>query len=374
MEKRSILLACLGIALGGGQPAAQATQSLFRSLDVDSAFVDRKLHDNPVYRSIVYDQATDAALLITRQPGVNLNSNEPLIFPLEPTLNVKVQLHDSSSPQTGLAVWTGSIPDSSLGLDDPDNSILMVEHAKVLMGSLRYKGQLYQITPINEKIHAVVKVNEHRLQDASGLQPTTISNGNCSMDNLPTEIEINVLLVLTRQSKAALLDPVATFGLMLAEANQGFGRSQLPITLKSGGILSLSHNESPAQNTPDIMLDLLTKTSEGIGKEVLARRFSNAADQATLLFAKNSSTDSAKAVPSSAREDSLAVIKSAYATGTGLFARSIGRNLGAYHQLANAEQKPDFLNGQPRHPDSVAQDCDRTRLLVKAREMQDFFP
>jgi hypothetical protein len=220
---------------------------------------------------------------------------------------------------------------------DESNAVTLVVMRESITGSVRVDGQLYNIMPLSQGEHAVVKVDESKLPEnkndalpsrSSEEQPENPPPVSRARNTIST---IRVLIVASKSAIALIggEDKArAKAELAVIEANQSLTNNALPVRLESAGFYGLDYFESG--NMSFTLAKLRDSDDEALGAPVWRLREEHRADL-VVMFVKPDPAYCGMGYLNSVKEDAYSAVSTNCITGNYVFAHEIGHNMGAHH-------------------------------------------
>ena len=311
--------------------------------------------------------ATASVRLATAAPLLVNDQQEEIVLPIDDGHALHFKKFTAETDTDGLSTWRGQIPSDETDEEhasDPANQAILVRNGENITGSFHHEGQLYQIWPLKNGQHAIVKVDVSKLDQADDAIEHLAENaehgsadntqqdqqerqfqqilaeandgmhekfvdGSYSTKSKSAHSTIRVMVVTTNQSREEAKDLPALIKLAFAEANQGAKNSQVAITFEYAGTFNASYDEKGKYNN---MLSQLRNTTDPVlGGPVHSFRESHLADVVVMLATSN--TSAGTGYVNASKANAFSVVDYGYATGYYSFAHEIGHNLGLSHDL-----------------------------------------
>ncbi len=352
-------LPALAILLAASSAPALATD-LFSALPADMAAGART---DRVVQALREDRTTASLALVTVDAAVVAPDVPQLRLTLADGLDLVVRRDSSHANDDGTIVWVGNARSvgsrARAGVRDAGNEVILVRNGGHVAGTVRVSGRLFRIEPLAGNGHALVEVDESAWPDdhPPGTVPdagtvaraptgkpgraATAAAGAPSIPRRTPQVtppalaltRIDAMVVITEAAAAAVGDPLAFIQLAVAEANQGYRNSGVPIDLRLAGWY-----RTPYQ-TVDFNTDLTRYTQQGDGflDEYHARRDEIAADVNVLLIRDPAYQYCGLGYLNASAAYAFSVTDHRCATGNYTFAHEIGHNQGAHHDPDNAD-------------------------------------
>ncbi|MFS2225651.1 M12 family metallo-peptidase [Pantoea sp. B65] len=301
---------------------------------------------NPDNDSFLQQPSTQAIHIMTVHPELIAEDTTDIQLEVEPGKILAAYRTGFTLNSDGIASWEGAI--NLAGNPSPDdkllNQVILVRHGDNITGSINYNGQLYQVLPLGEGNHAIIKTDSDRLPwdekdevappGASEIAPSAPPFGQPG--TLSGLTKIRVMVATTNQTRAQLKDVAGKVQEAIDDANAGYRNSDIAIELENAGILNVNYNEKGANLD---MLGQLRNTSDTeLGAVVHKFRQEQLADVVVLL--KSSTTAAASScgigytLAGSDRSWAFSVVAH-NCISSHAFAHEIGHNLGATHNPEN---------------------------------------
>jgi len=303
---------------------------------------------------LILEENTSAEVTLLNMHAALLTENtDEIALPLEQDLVVAAQKFQVEHGEDGILIWHGRLPDSRIKngrtIDiekevsvDELNSVILVRHGDNITGSIHYNGQAYQVMPLGDGEHAIIKVDDSKYPEDSVLSEdgTPQDNHPALPGPLTTQASqtlaqptsalsiVRVMLVFTNQARSKWPDREGLAALMFAEANEGMSNSNIPILFEQAGFFNADYNELLGTTGYNDMLTALRQpTNTSLGQAVSVARDQNKADLVMMLSTNNSYCGMAYLNANKA----LGFGITSCATGNYTFAHEMGHNLGADH-------------------------------------------
>ncbi|MCU5775714.1 M12 family metallo-peptidase [Erwiniaceae bacterium BAC15a-03b] len=233
----------------------------------------------------------------------------------------------------GLAIWQGAIKASVNPSPDDAliNQVILVRNGDNITGAIHYNGELYQIFPLGEGNHAIIKTDSDRLPWRE--DDTVEASANSSIPPPATSsdqgelIKIRVMVATTNQARARVNDIPALVALAINDANQGYKNSDIHIELENAGILNVDYDEQGLNS--DMLTQVRNPQDAKLGAIVHAFREQHLADVVVLL--SNDFKSSCGIAYVHAIKQSAFGVVAWSCISDHIFAHEIGHNLSATH-------------------------------------------
>jgi hypothetical protein len=257
------------------------------------------------------------------------------------TMNVQVEpgrtislSNQSSSASNGGYVWRGQ-PTSDTG-SPVDGDATLVSRGDQITGSIRVNRDVYTITPLGGGAHAISKQGtaggppEHpprysdKLKHPSGLDaPPSVPLG------ITETVQIDVLVVFSKQAAAGLVDRDGLATLAVAETNQSFQNSAIEgVRLRSVAVMPSAYSETGNWNDH---LDRLANTADPVFRTIHQRRDQLKADVVVLVVADQTWCGEGRALNAQPATAFAVVSLTCLIAPRYSFAHELGHLLGARH-------------------------------------------
>ncbi|MET0028816.1 MAG: M12 family metallo-peptidase [Candidatus Thiodiazotropha sp.] len=234
----------------------------------------------------------------------------------------------------------------------PGGAVLIVSNGMVT-GTLRSNEGLYRIQPIDNKIHALIKVDEKIIHDDDCESETSLiaSPGHIKgiIDNdgiiegrnysifSNVVSNIDVLVLVTRNAEISYGDNIYKLvQLAVAETNTGFDNSNIDIRLKLAGMRPVSSSFDESNMSLSQILYYMLVDFDYYLNDIDELRKQYSADIVVLVVGEGESCGRAAAINARA-SNAFAVVRYNCMTGNYTFGHEIGHLLGARH---NPEEDP----------------------------------
>ena len=133
-------------------------------------------HASAPLAAVLGDRTTQAVNQLILHADALTESTQEIALPLEQGLVVTASRFQTELTNDGMLTWHGRLPDMrtknrrSAGNRqeapvDELNAVTLVRHGDNIWGSIRYRGQFYQVTPLGGGEHVIVKVDETKYPD-----------------------------------------------------------------------------------------------------------------------------------------------------------------------------------------------------------------
>jgi hypothetical protein len=363
--KRSTLFVAVGAMTAFGiaafasqaarQPLFSATKAAPAGITADASY--RALVENRATRSVQLVQA-DAAQIDAKTDALQLGLGDA----------GTAYLRSATRNPDGTVVWYGNLGrdfglldtvKAKLGgeiADDPNNSVLIVRNGDKLTGTIRAKGQLYQLRPLRSGGHAIVAIDESKMpadhpeaeyarifrQSLTGARMRSLRDTDAA-EAVPTKANavIRVLVAYTPSAATASGDITGLINLAVAETNQGYTNSGVAITLQLASTVRVTYTESGSFSTD---LSRFRGTTDGYMDSIHTTRNSTAADVGVLVINNSSSCGLASSIGSTAAT-AFAAVHYSCATGYYSFGHEIGHLQSARHDPATDPSTTPYAYG-----------------------------
>lgn len=331
---------CLMAVLLGLGSGAQGAEPLLQLRGAVSA-ADVQPSDPELLRALAVDATVSQLYWADVHTAALADDTPRLELTLEPGVAIDLKRASARDTGEGMLVWTGQTPSDRLKRFGPrevtaelGDQAILVRHGDNLTGSVRLKGQLYQIWPVGQGKHVVAKVNEQEAAKREEAEPDEVSDPPEPQAPVSTPLatehsRISVMVVTTRQARARWPDFPAIIQLAFEEANEGAANSQVAITFDYVGTMDADYDEG--SYTQSEILAQLKAPSPELGVPVALVRDQWRADLVSLMSVNSTggtATNEAK------KASAFSVVNGGSMTGRYTFAHEIGHNLGGSHDLA----------------------------------------
>lgn len=341
--------AALAAGLIGTVPAAQRAAAQDR--------VTRALAGDRTTASLQL-VSVDAAAIATDVPRLQLD--------IAPGVAVDARRDRGYTNADGTVVWIGSHAPRGrsafpLGTHDAGNAVVLVRNGDRVAGTVRSGGRLFRIEPLAGRGHALVEIDESAWPEDHPVPvaPTAGLGVLARPGPVPTPVVVEVprraprvtppvvqrhridaMVVVTASAAEAIGDVPAFVQLAIAETNQGYRNSGVPLDMVLAGTWTTDYV------TVDFNTDLsrFQNTSDGFLDEFHAHRNTVAADVAVLLIRDPAYQYCGLGYLNANAAYAFSVTEHRCATGNYTFGHEIGHNQGAHHDTANASN-PYFSYG-----------------------------
>lgn len=335
--------------------------------DIDSPINTAAAAASSGLAEILAAPATASVRLATATPLLVNDQQDEIALPIDDGHVLHFKKFTAETDVDGVSIWRGQISSDETDEEhasDAANQAILVRNGENITGSFHHEGQLYQIWPLKNGRHAIVKVDvskldqaddavEHQaehaehgsadntqqdqqerqfqqiLAEAGDGMHTQFVDGSDSIKLKSAHSTIRVMVVTTNQSRAKAKDLQAVIKLAFAEANQGAKNSGVAITFEYAGTFDASYDEKGKYTN---MLSQLKNTNDPVlGAPVHGFRESHRADVVVMLATSN--TSAGTGYVNASKATAFSVVDYSYATGYYSFAHEIGHNLGLSHDL-----------------------------------------
>ncbi len=303
-----------------------------------------ELAASSAYRALAEDPASASIRVVQADPEAVGLDTAALALALGDGLDLRVQRIGSYVNERGILVWHGVVlqPGGRAMDFDPADTLMLVENGGKLTGNLRYQGQWYQILPVAEGRHVLVRVDRSRLPlDHSPGEPEprvipmpALSAG--TPDKAPGDTVITVLVNYTPAAAATTGDMDGLIALAIAESNQGYANSGVAIEMQLAHSSQTTYTQSGYASTDRSRYQ---STSDNHMKYIHTERTQHGADVGILLVSVILADDGASLCGQasnigSTASTAFAVVKTTNcATLNYTFAHEIGHLQSARHNL-----------------------------------------
>lgn len=226
------------------------------------------------------------------------------------------------------------------------SATLVVKNGKIT-GSIHVNGDLYKIEPLDDGLHAIIKIDLQRMPPdhpesfntiPSGIYPKSDNSSDAAYSGALTSAtsasadagsmtQIDLLVAYTASASSATADIDSLIQLAVDEANQSYLNSGVNIHLNLVGKMQSQISET--NNSTTAILSSFASDSA-----VLNQKAATGADVAVMIINKNEYCGLANAIMANA-SNAYAVVHYSCATGYFSFAHEIGHLQGARHDHAN---------------------------------------
>ncbi len=321
---------------------ANATENL---LTIETSAKQQQLikQAKPSLKATVRDKRVAEFALAKANPSVVAEKTGSLEINLTHGLSVVAKKLRVKALEGDISVWYGVLPSERDARvlaspneipDDPLNNVTLVRHGQNITGIVRVRGNTYEITPAENGRHLVVKIDPKKVpaDTHDGIKgPPLPSQKRVPTGAQPSQSVVTVLIVTTKDVRAA--DPNLGDKIVLAfqEANRGNTNSKVDIVFENAGTFDADYDEA---STLTAMDDKLENSRDPIlGKPVNLERAKKSADLVVMLV-KNA-TECGIASIGGGKTLAFAVVNYTCASGSFSFAHEIGHIFGLYHDRAS---------------------------------------
>jgi peptidyl-Asp metalloendopeptidase len=336
---RSCLLALAAVAA----PSFAAEASLFQAAPLTP------LRTDAAFATLAAEATTHSAEIVLANAAAVDTDTGTLRLDLDIGGPVRLTAERLSSHRNddGTLVWQGTIAETRYKpqlatdiSDDPMNSVMLVRNGNMITGNIRVLGQLYAVRPLFDGRHAIVEVDESKMQPDHDEAAYRELHKNAPALQITggapkAQTTIRALVNYTTAARNASADIVGLINLAVAESNQGYANSGVEITLQLAGTSLVTYTESSNFSTN---LTRYRTTNDGYMDSIHTQRNSLTADVAVLIT--NGTAACGIGYINSNAASAFTVVARSCATGYYSFAHEIGHNLGANHDPANASGSP----------------------------------
>ena len=248
---------------------------------------------------------------------------------------VAVERGKQTANRSGSTTWVGTVA----GTDD---SVILVRDGDRITGSTRIGLQQYRIQPGPDGTHVISAINEQAmpaehpdvLPDGSKAAPGD-GAGSTQVPRRPAaplaNTVVRVQVIGTSQAEAAYGGSLRSMAeLAVAETNQGYANSGIPITMELAGYNRLTYTEAGMSTD----LGRFRSTTDGYLDQAHTLRNQLSADVNVLLV--NDTSYCGIAYLNATAASAFGVVSTQCATGYYSFGHEIGHNQGAEHDPANS--------------------------------------
>lgn len=296
-------------------------------------------HASAPLAAVLGDRTTQAVNQLILHADALTESTQEIALPLEQGLVVTASRFQTELTNDGMLTWHGRLPDMrtknrrSAGNRqeapvDELNAVTLVRHGDNIWGSIRYRGQFYQVTPLGGGEHVIVKVDETKYPD--DLVVPGDQSGAVQTIAQPSQALsiIRVMLIFTKQASEAWPDTQGLGALMFAEANQGVRNSSVRVHFENAGVFPINYSDqSGADGYKKMLNELENPTEASLGAPVAKLRDQHKADLVVLV--SKASGYCGLANVNSSKATAFGVISCP--TGNFTFAHEMGHNFGLSH-------------------------------------------
>ncbi len=258
-------------------------------------------------------------------------SESLVTFDLAPGTSVTLQRARTERADTGQTLFFRS--------DETDTHAIIVEREGALTGTVRLRGQLYNIRPLTGGLHAIIRVDESRFIDhpddweavehaaAERRAVPAIEGSSSPLAGGP--VIQRVLVPYTPRAASEVGDIVGLVQLAMAETNQGYADSDVNVRLELAYTYQTPQNGSSSFSTT---LSRMENPSDGFHDEIPGLRAEYGADMVGMIVGQNSFLcGRANGILADGPEDALQVTTQSCATGYYSFGHEFGHLQGARH-------------------------------------------
>ncbi|HSK79999.1 MAG TPA: M12 family metallo-peptidase, partial [Thermoanaerobaculia bacterium] len=297
---------------------------------------EKALASDSAYQALAGSPATAAIEVVKANPRALEAGTQRISLALPSGLRLRIRKVDSQVTESGSVLWYGVVLNpGGRGLDfDPLNTLTVVRNNGKITGNLRYKGQWYQIRPLQNGSHVLVTVDQSQVPSDDPADPLPsvpmAVDADAAMNKVNTVI--TVLVSYTPAAASASGDIDSLIDLAFWEANQSYTTSGVAITLQLAKKARVTYTES---NNSATDVSRYQGTSDGYMDYIHTQRTQYGADVAILLVGslEFGIAGRASGIGSSATT-AFAVVHQLYATGNYTFAHEIGHLQSARHDPA----------------------------------------
>ncbi|WP_409273593.1 zinc-dependent metalloprotease family protein [Pseudomonas sp. KCJK9111] len=301
----------------------------------------KRLLDNP---------ANEQITLIKLEPALVNSQTHDLAVTLPDGKHAQFHLRSFNTIFEGLQGWVGykastwkpgHAPSSSSEIDiDPLYYLSLVRDGQTLIGSVIIDGQRYRIDHVGPAQHALIKIDESKLQpEGEPLEPEQVNATDEKTAKTPQSSHsvIRVLFIATNQRRAASPNYKAELANALNDANQYMRNSQVDVTFQLAAFYPGPYDETGRdydQQLNDIRL------AQPFAGEVLKLQAAVGADLVSMYSTAREFCGLAFVNPGSAQAHSVISCPSS-------LAHEIGHNFGAHHNWAPGDtvESPPYQYG-----------------------------
>jgi hypothetical protein len=331
----------------------------------------RMLHSaGPALQAALKEPEAAEVVLARANANVVSEQSEDIEIELPDGLSVNAHKLRLEKQPDGISVWHGELPgrkaarnDSPNEIpDDPLNEVTLVRHNGNITGLVRVNGDSYEIRPVENGEHAIIRIDPSKFpganeddvvpipEDASVQPPVKARNS--------THTNIRVAVVISNRMKQDIADVPGRVALAFALANEGNDRSQVPITFEDAGIFDPNYTETADSSA--ILSQLKTPEDLRLGKAVHAYREAHRADLVAMLVWLPDVCG--RGYLSSTKTSAFTVTDYGYCITNLTFGHEIGHNMGVHHGRTDQNNPPyahGYQQGQitPRWRTIMAYEC-----------------
>jgi peptidyl-Asp metalloendopeptidase len=264
---------------------AQAAENAFTVISNREAIAS----PGPLLQAAAADPANERIELVAVNDQLFDRRSESINFNLPGGVNVQARQTEFEAAESGNDIWIGKVQfsEKSESNDDLirlDNLVIAVRSGKTVLATIRVKGQLYRLVPVENGAHALIEVNGTKfLADES-------VNGYAEMlrnaeavkfdDEEPIALRaistIRIMVAFGPAATSAIGNEQQAIDLSFAESNQALAATNTDVRFQqAGSIQFFTQSESTNYST---MLTRLTSLTDGFYDSIGTQRNNNAAD------------------------------------------------------------------------------------------------
>lgn len=320
-------------------------------------------------RKLLADPANQELRWVDAYPDGVAETTKSISFSVSEKKTVTFDLFRFKKSIAGMVVWIGEsssgrklrYPSDSEVDFDPFNNAVIVRDGHKLMGTFTVDGQPYKLVFVHDGRHVLIKVDETRLALESEPRPvpreaTASSHASTAASttaDLPTSF-IRVMMVTTRQSRAAQPNLTAEIVNAIEAANLAMSNSDIPIIYQLADVYDADYDEA---GTSGANLDQLVDAATDLGKAVAARRDLYLLDMVSMVITAPDTCGLAYLNANKAFSFSVVTCLTS-------LAHELGHNLGATHNWEEGDPvgSPPYMFGYrnetpPKFRTQMSYDC-----------------
>jgi len=309
---------------------------------------------NPALKKLAAEITSKSIAIARINPALITEKRDDMRLDLESGVSLTFNKTGFETTARGSSIWRGEVrngtqPKKSKEFRLP-NAVFLAKRADNVVGSVHVDDELYQIVPLGKGEHAIVKVDVSKLSEGDDTLP--VPESEALHDPMPEVVNargdgvsvIRALVVVPNNAAADLpVDLYLVVDALIAESNQGYINSDVPIRLESAGILRVNYNEidGGADSWSPLLKKLRTVDDEELGAPVHGMREALSADVVVMMV--DMSGYGGLAYMTAKKSSAYGLLKTTNSRlGYYTFAHEIGHNIGAAHNPENASSDPAY--------------------------------
>lgn len=288
---------------------------------------------------------------------IHINTNlisadtQKITLPLQDGNTISFYLSDFSKDKNNISVWNGSyLPKADKerygehGTVALENNAIFVKNGQNITGSFVVDGEQYNIDPLGNGEHALVKVDSTfpvEDDDMPALARTPF-NFPETFTTTTAHSKIRVLVVTTNIARQNVIDMDGLVAHMFAEANETNENSHVNITFEHAGTFHADYQDT---GIPEDSLRTAHNPETPLGAQVAKARDQRKADLVVILGSNiNNTSNCGVGALNATKEDAFSALSyTCTRRSTYTFQHELGHNFGLKHNWGGADANPDII-------------------------------